>query len=328
MKRSVQILLLFVYLVPLCVNAREETMEERKRRITRKYLRERMDITYSDEVVPGASAEDEDVLASEKFKEPQVDLERQEPGAVIPPPVRPPPVPPVENQNWLLSEEPEADDPYADPFAPDDPYAVDDPFAPKGFKDEPKKTDWTVWGTEKRGSSPTGSQRESRFNWRNQDSSSEQQPGRYDSTRQGIFDPHDPRASSVEGVRPGFPQQETQTFGSPPGQDPSRGKTFDPTFNQERRQSSFPRAAGSATDRSYGSGSQRQPHTGGYVPYKSPYQTQREQRQQQWGSYSEPKQEYRRPDTFQQWKKKNQSRFDPTSEDAFVEEMMPKTRRY
>ena len=323
MKRSVQILLLFACLVPLCVNAREETMEERKRRITRKYLRERMDITYSDEVVPDASAEDEDVLASERFKEPQVDLERQEPGAVMPPPMRPQPIPLVEKQHWLLSEEPEADDPYADPFA------VDDPFAPKKSKDEPKKTDWTVWETEKRSSSPyTGTQRESRFNRRDQGSSREQQSGSYDSTGQGIFDPRNPRASSVEGVQPGFPQQESRAFESPARQDPSRRKTFDPIFNQEQRQSPFSRAAGSSTDRSYGSGSQRQPRTGGYSPYKSPYQAQREQRQQQWGGYNEPKQEYRRPDTFQQWKEKGQPRFNPTSDDAFVEEMMPKARRY
>jgi len=327
MKRSVQILLLFACLAPLCVDAREETMEERKRRITRKYLRERMDITYSEEVVPGASAEDEDIRASEKFKEAQVDLERQEPGAAMPPPVRPPPAPLVGNQHWLLSEESETDDPYANPFAPEDPYAVDDPFAPKEPKNEPRKTDWTAWGRDRDSSPYPDTQRESRFNRRDQGSFSEQQPGNYDSTRQGIFGPYDPRASSVEGVRPGFPQQEARAFGSPAGQDPSRGKTFNPIFNQERRQSLFPHAAGSSTDRSYGSGPQRQPRTGGYVPYKSPYQTQREQRQQQWGSYSEPKQEYRRPDTFQQWKEKNPPRFNPTRDDAFVEEMMPKTRR-
>ncbi|RKX46005.1 MAG: hypothetical protein DRP64_03855 [Verrucomicrobia bacterium] len=325
MKRSVQILLLFACLVPLCINAREETMEERKRRITRKYLRERMDITYSEEMVPGASDEDEDVLASEMFKELQVDLERQEPGAAIPPPVRPPAAPLVENQHWLLSEEDEADDPYAvdDPFAPEDPYAMDDPFAPKESKREPRKTDW---GTERNSAPYSGTQRESRFNRRDQDSARGQQSDSYDSPEQGIFGPRNPRASSDEGVQPGFPQQDPRSFGSSAGQDPSRRTTFGPTFNQERQQSPFPRAAGSSTDRSYGL--QQQPRTGGYAPYKSPYETQREQRRQQWGSgYSEPKQEYQRPDTFQQWKKKNEPRFDPTSDDAFIEEMRPKTRR-
>ena len=103
MKRNVQILLLIACMVPLLVQAEEETMEERKRRITRKYLRERMDITYSDEVVPGADVESDDVLASEKFKETEVDLQRQEPGAVLPPPMRQP-APRTENRNWLLSE--------------------------------------------------------------------------------------------------------------------------------------------------------------------------------------------------------------------------------
>jgi len=325
MKRNVQILLIFACLVPVFAGAREETMEERKRRITRKYLRERVDVTYSEMVVPDADAEDEDVLASEKFKQPQVDLQRQEPGAPILPPVQRP-VSPAENRNWLLSEDSEMDDPYADPFSREDPYA--DPFALKDSKDDSKKkSDWAL-GTEGDSSPYAGAQRESRFNWRNYGPSQGQQSGSYDPTRQGIFNPRDPRASFAEGMQPGFQQQEGQIPGSIGEMDLSRGKTFNSIFNRERSQSPFVRETESPVARSFGSDAQQQQRKGGYTPYRSPYQTQREQRQQpQRGGYSEPKQEYQRKDTFQQWKDRNPTPFDPTSDDAFVNEMMPKIRR-
>ena len=259
MKRNVQILLLFACVVPLLVRAEEETMEARKRRITRKYLRERMDITYSEEVVPGGDAENEDILASEKFKLPEVDLERQQPGAQMPPPVRQP-APRTDNRNWLLSETAEPDDPYADPFAE------------KDSKDEPEKTDWTTWGTEREPSPFIGTQRESRFNGRDDESFSGQQ-------------------AFESGLQP-------RTGGYTPYKSP---------YQTQREQ--------------------QQEQWGGYTPYKSPYQTQREQQQEQWGGYSEPKQEYRRQDPYQQWKKKNPVPFNPMSDDAFIQETMPKTRR-
>jgi len=283
-------------------------MEERKRRIMRKYLRERMDITYSETVVPEASAEDEEVLSSEKFQEPQVDIQRHELGRALPPPVLRP-VPPAQSRNWLLAEDPGPPDPY------------DGPSAAGDSKEELKKTDWTVWGTE-REASPYTTTRESRFSWRDQGFSFGQQSGGYDSTRQqGIFDPRGPSAGDVQS---GFPQQQAnQPFGLSAGSDLSREKTFfTPALNQERPQSPFPHETKSPADQSFGSG--LQPRTSGHMPYKSPYQAQREQRQR---GYNDPEQEYQRLNTFQQWKKKNQLRRDPMSDDAFIEETMPKIRR-
>lgn len=315
MKRNVQILLLFACAVPLLVRA-EETMEERKRRITRKYLRERMDITYSDEVVPGAQVEADDVFASEKFKEPEVDLERQEPGTMLPPPMRQQ-APRKENRNWLLSEPEEPNDPYADPFAR------------KDSKDETGKSDWmTTWGIERESSPYTDTQREGRYNWRENDSFSGEQSGSYDSTRQeGSFGT---RTSFGEGSQSGFPQQWGQPSGSPDGQDFSRGNPFNSIFNPNRAQSTVPPKTETPGDPSFGSDwqsrtggytpykspyqtqrEQQQEQRGGYTPYKSPYQTQREQQQERWGGYSEPKQEYQRQDPYQQWKKKNPAQFDP-----------------
>ena len=317
MKRSVQILLLFTCLAPLFAGAREETMEERKRRIMHKYLRERTTITYSEIAVPEARTEvEEEVLASEKFKQPEVDFQRQEPGMAMPPPA-PRPAPRAESSNWLLSEAPELDDPYANPFAR------------KDSKDEPKKkADWTNWGAERDSSPYADTQRESRFNWRGSGTSFEQQSGGYDPSRQGIFDPRDPRSPYAEDTQQGFQQQGWQAPGPYDGLDLSREKTFDSSFNQRRLRSPFMRETETPATRSFGSGTQQQQQRGGYTPYRNPYQTQHEQRRQQWGGYtSEPKQEYQRKDTFQQWKDRNPTPFDPTSDDAFINEMMPKTRR-
>ena len=316
MKRPVQILLLFACSVSLFAEAREETMEERKRRITRKYLQKRMEITYSDTVVPDTTVEAEEVLASEKFKDPQVDLQRQEPGARMPPPSPPRPRPRAANPNWLLADETETEDPYANPFAR------------KEAKDKPKKkTDWTAWGAERESSPYSILQRDSRFNWSG-----------YDSKRDGLFGS---QRTSAEGVQTGFEskdpasdgrglfgrQQGTQAPYSFGRRDLSRDKTVDPSAQnsfQSPFQSSFLRSPAQSTDQS-SAGFQRQQQ--GYTPYKSPYQTQRDQRKEQWGSYTKPEKDYRKQDPFQQWKEQNPQQFDPMRDDAFINELMPKPRR-
>lgn len=321
MKRNVQILLLIACMVPLLVQAKEETMEERKRRITRKYLRERTDMTYSDEVVPGDDVAAEEALADEKLNQADMEIERHEPGSRPPPPVWQP-APRTQNRNWLLSEPEEPADPYADPFAQEDP------------EDEPKNEAWTTWGTE----------RESRYNESGYDSYYGEQPGSYDSTKQGWTS--DPRTSFGEDMQSGFSQQRGQTFGSSEWLDQSRGNTYNSIFNQNRVQNPVPSGTETPVNPLYDSEWQprtgtytpykspyqmqrekQQEQRGGYTPYKSPYQTRRENQQKQWGGYSAPEQEYQRKDLFQQWKTKNAAPYDPMSEDAFIQKTMPNPRR-
>ncbi len=314
MKRSVQILLLFACSVSLFAGAQEETMEERKRRITRKYLQKRVDLTQGDMVVPDTAVENEEVLSSEKFKDPQVALQRQEPGARMPAPSPQRPRPSAANRNWLLAGDPEAEDPYANPFAR------------KETKDEPKKqTDWTTWGTEREASPYTSpytlAEGESRFNWRS-----------YDSKRQGgLFGSQD---TSSEGIQSAFQsqypardgrslygqQRESQTPYSTGGLDFSRDKTFDSTLIQNP----FLRETTPSTDQSFGFGSRKQP---GYTPYKSPFQTQLDHRKEQWKSYTEPGQKSPKQDPYKKWKEQNPQQFDPMRDDAFIDELMPKTQR-
>lgn len=285
-------------------------MEERKRRITRKYLRERMLITYSDTVVPDARVtEDEGVLVSEKFRQSQEDLAGQEPGVAKPPPKKRP-APRPKNRNWLLSESPELDDPYADPFVLE-----------KSKDESEKPGDWTIWGKESDPSLQMGTERKSRFNFRGSGSSFEQQFG----TSRGAFNSSAPMASVLNDNRP-VPQQQG---GGMPGLnsalDLSQEKAAGSALNPIRLQTPFFRQTPSTSSRAFGS--EEKQHTGGYSPYKRSYQKQDDQRMEQRGFYGDPKQEYRKPDTFQQWKNQNPTQVDPMRDDAFINEMMPKTRR-
>lgn len=292
-------------------------MAERKARITRKYLQERVEISQGEIVVPDAAAEaeEEDVLSSEKFKDAQVDLQRQEPGTRMPPPSAPRPRPrAAANRNWLLADAPEEEE-----------DANANPFSLKSTKAKPaKQTDWSAWGTERDASSPyTITETGNRFNWRNSGT-----------TRQGgLFGSQE---ASTEGLQPGFQSQQypgtegSSLFGrqqqgyqnpySTGGLDLSRGKTADPTLNANP----FLRTPARSADPSSRADTRKQQ---GYIPYKSPFQTQRNQQQQQWGGTTEPSQEYRKKDPFQKWKEQTPLRNDPLRDDAFITEMMPKTRR-
>lgn len=118
MKGIVQIVLIAGMMLPLCHVAQGETMEERKQRIQRKYLREKQDVTRLDMVVPTLE-DDDDIIAAEKRKKNNSSavLNRQQASQ------RPAPVPvrPVQQDepDWWQDYLAAGNDPYADPFAAD-----------------------------------------------------------------------------------------------------------------------------------------------------------------------------------------------------------------
>lgn len=101
---KVVIFIINLLVVSLCSGAVEETLEERKKRIMRKYVRVKATITQSDIEVIGSSGEDERVIASEIMQVEDLEFERQEPGQIIRPPVvqqnRQ-----MNQSNWLLDSE-------------------------------------------------------------------------------------------------------------------------------------------------------------------------------------------------------------------------------
>ena len=336
MKRTVYILILCAGLIPVVAGAREETLEERKKRITRKYLRERAEMTYSEMYVPEAAVEAEELLDSEKFKQPQVDFQRQEGNSIMPRPPARRPAPRVENSNWLLSEEPKQNDPYANPFS--------DPFARKDSTDKTNtKPDWASWGNERDLTPYEKTQRGSNDPYgRYGATPANLQPEGYGSTQQGFFNSQDPRSRSAGTQSSGFQQgdsvwrsrslfgQQQQEGVNPNSMDAldlSRDRTFNSTQAENRLSSPFSRETQSQSGTS-AFGSRTQSGSGRYTPYKSSFQTDYEQRQQQQSGYGEAVQpQYQKQNTFQQWKERNPVRYDPTADDAYIQEMMPKSHR-
>lgn len=306
-------------------------MEERKRRIMRKYLRERTDITYSDEVVPLAGSEDDDdaLLDSEKFKAPEVNLDREEPSRMPPPVWRP--APRTESRNWLLSEDEEQNNPFADPFAPKE-------------SDEPQENNGSFWESEPDSFFYDGTQRGGRYGEGEYDPYSGEQSKSYYLFRQGgMFAPGTSFGSDAQSdfqPQRGRPASPWENMYAPDE------KSLNPAFNSGWTENPYQRTIEApnvrvfrAEDQADFGGytpykspyqlqrEQQQEQRGGYTPYKSPYQLQREQRQEQRRGYTPPKQEYQRQDPLQQWKKRNATQFDPTGNDAFIQETMPKNRR-
>jgi len=321
MKRGIHIVLMLVCLVPLLSSAREESMEERRQRIMRRYLRNRSSIAQSDLEVPVPRTDDELLAETEQRKKSQIDLQRQEGGSSMPPPPpprRPPPM--TQNRNWLLDIDP----------------LVTDPFAPANDTQETpdKKADWTTWGKED--DSPYGGVKyESWFNRKkkeepvvNGNRSGSSQEGIYPA--RGGYNPF-----SFGGNSFGSQQKETV----PPGGNPGLfGRKQESSFgsrglSQEQRndlnqqqgilQSPFMRRSGGLP----GSESKGQQ---GYVPYKSLYETRSEQQkkkqQQQWGGQTQQENEYQKVNPYQEWKKRT-SVYDPAGNNAFINEHMPKSKR-
>lgn len=303
MNKPVQILLLFA-LLPMVGMAREETLEERKQRIVRKYLRENMTITQSDMYVPSdLPSEDEEIINSEKFQGVDIGIEREEgsPSQIIrPPQQRPMPVPRADS-NWLLDNSDEIDDPYADPYA--------DPFS-SGAMDSGSPWD-TYSGTE----SPQKDKRSDPYRYDPNQRQDENQAMTDGQQRSGFGS-----SSGFSGRADSFGQQQRERSTYSSGLDlQKRNRTYGSDPSEGLLTSPYPQLDASS--------SKDAERTQGFQPYKSPYDTQREKRSQQWGAQPEQKQpDYQRPDYQQQWKERNKT-WDPTQDDAYTSEMMKQNKR-
>ena len=116
MKTIVHGVLIAAALLPLC-GAQAETMAERKQRIMRKYLRERQNVEHSDIALPVAE-EDERVINSEKYRNPESMLNQNSSSPNALPMVRPAVIQSAQSDtSWALQDDGDAADLYADPFA-------------------------------------------------------------------------------------------------------------------------------------------------------------------------------------------------------------------
>jgi hypothetical protein len=311
MRKTVQILLLAALLLPLVGDAREETLEERKTRITRKYLRKRMSVAQSGLYVPSdLPEEDERVLESEKYKELEKDAlkKSQETTRPMPLPVRRLPIREQQDSNWLLdgASEDEMVDLFADPFAttqPDDSSSNDRSYwSGQRNDDEQSESRYNPYSSRDQGRSGSSSVWDGR--------NDQQGYGTYGRQTTGMGT--DNKGSAYSGGELGS----KRTYGATP----DSGLLLDTPYPQiDSQDPKFYRR----------SDTEEEKRPGSYTPYKSPYQTRREQQQQKsWSGVdsSTKKQEYQKPSTVEQWKSRNKA-YDPTADDAYINEMMKSDRR-
>jgi len=316
MNRNTYALLTAVLLSLMLNLAQAETMEERKQRIMRKYMRERQDIAQSDFGVPEAEVEDARVLESEQFKEPSVEFQRQPSAATPPPAFRPVPV--QQERNWWL-ETSEADgDLYSDPFAS------------KSADADKSENSWSPWGKREDSSVYGGADN--------------RQPGwRRDDTSPGSPSAYDIRRESGNGFSGSDMTDDGYTSRWAPGpqvNDRMSGYGRQQLDHRGRRESGWGRNSadryGSSTtpgvlpspySSPYGmQGSSARDQAAGYTPYRNPYQSQGEDQRRRSGGSLQPQQpQYTRPDHSQTWKESYKS-WDPTSDNPYLDELMPNQR--
>ncbi len=310
-KRILQIALLSA-LLPQTGIAEEETLEARKQRIMRKYLRESSAITQSDLAVPSDELEEEQVAESEKFQEPDMEFERHKG------PVARPIIPPrqamvqQERENWLLSDIEDEEDPFGEQKAKD---SKNDYWSMLG-----QREDSSIYGSERR---------ERRYGDDRPDASSR--------SRRSRFDVQDEGASSARSVF-GFSREEQfkqEGYGSA-GQEDIFGRTIqntgvaDPVQLQPRRTYGASPDSGmllnipsSQARASEADRLKEDKKRQGYIPFKNLQQMESE-RSQRWGDPALPEQKtYTKPNLYQQYKERNKT-WEPTADDAYLDEMIRK----
>jgi len=315
MGKTVQILLLAALLLPMVGAAREETLEERKKRITRKYLRERVNVTQGDMYVPSdLPPEDERVLESEQFKQTEDALTRERPATPMPPPPQRRPIPQQQETHWLLEGlDDEGRDPYADPFARDKPKEAEtDIWTPMERNEDSR------YGTDRKRNpyeryDPYASRNRYGSSRYGNDTTTRQSPYANRYGVQGNADQTDRYGRSTDSARgPGSTLYTPRSYGVAP----DTGLLASPFTQTETP---------SGTDTYRRPGTPRE--TPGYKPHTSPYQARQQQRNQStYGDRNRPQQEYKKPDAYQQWKKRNDA-WDPTRDDAYIDELMRQNRR-
>ena len=308
MNKPVQIVILLA-LLPLPGLAREETLEERKQRIVRKYLREQATITQSDMIVPSDLPEDERITDSEKFKTAEGSLDREESIAapVLPAP-RPVPVPRAD-ANWLLGD--------AEEIAELDMFGN-----PVEGSVDTESDFWSAWSGESE-TSKKQSRSDRRYDpynrgdersaGREEQSRSYQQESRFGgSSYSGGTDIFGRRQTQPESTTGFGVQDTTRSYGFSTDQ----GLLTSPYQQMDENGNLSP-------------GLSEKERLQGFQPYKSPYSKREEQRQQNsWSTQQgkEQNEQYQRQDSYQQWKNR-QNEYDPTADDAYINQMMQKNRR-
>jgi hypothetical protein len=303
MKKAVQLVLLCI-LIPMAGMARDESLEARKKRIMRKYLREAGELSQVDWMVP-QDTEEKLVADSEKFQPTDLEFEKHE-GIVIQPAVNRRPMMPFSEDGLAAGKADEdlAADPYADPFA----LAKEDGSDEKDFsrrmrRERPDQKD-------SRSASDLFSSRANRYesrldtgrNYRT--SMTEQEQTRPLYQRFSAEGQEDLSGRRTSDDRYASPMQSYRTYGSAP----EEGMLLPvPTMRRDAEREDRLKQ--------------------GQIPFKYRRITSENEEQSQSGQLSSPT--YRRytdPLPYQQFKSREKA-WDPTADDAYVDELIYKVHQ-
>ncbi len=305
MNRIIQTLLFSAVLLG---TASAETMEERKQRIMRKYLRERQELVQS-EVVLFDEREDERVIDSEKFQQGKKSFDQQQGAVVRPFVVKANPARSTQQGNWLLADEDAETDPYADPFSMD-----------AGTEQQGERENrWVLW---QRQQEQMASESQSSTTVRQSYSARES----YSTGRGYSGSGGSTGYSAGYGYAGQQDRSSRYTYGATQGtsygqQTESGYGQYGTTRSGASSSAGMLRYPGSSTQSS-GSTSSGRSSTSGYTPYTSPYQSRQ---QQQSSQQSSQQQEFIRTTPLQKWKSSSES-WGSSSDDAYVNELMQRSR--
>ena len=317
MNRNIYALLTAAVIGSVLSVAQAETMEERKQRIMRKYMRERQDIVQGDFAMPEAVQEDVRVVESEQFNELEEGFERQK-GVTMPRRVQPyQPVPLESERSWWLETAELEEDPLANPFSS------------KADAGEESGDSWSPWSKRDDSSaygSAYGQQRDDRedaypgsqsaFGMQTESGNGSPVSGmpykRYTSRRS----PATRESDQMPGV---YGRQQTDTRATDSRWGLDSAVRYESSPSPGLIQSSLP----SRTDTQGWSSQNKIP---GYTPYKSPYQAEGNEQRRYGGNLQSQSPQYTRPNNYQKWKDSNKA-WDSTSDNLYLDELMRNDRR-
>jgi hypothetical protein len=341
MKRNIQALFIVAFIAAALSVVKAETMEERKQRIMRKYMRERQDIVQSDLGVPENVQDQDDlrVAESERFKEPSLEFKRQESGLTSRPMAPRPAVPVQAERNWWLETAEMEQDPYADPFssARDSEEESKERWSPWGSRDDEsvyaqqQDEQNDTYSGSREGSFISGDAAGQQWNRRRYET--------YPGNRSAFGMQNDPRyGSSLPGTAyDGYTTRRSATFGENermPGYygrqaGGTRGTDADWTLDsggRYRPSQSTGLLQPSLSPYSVSPGLTSQDQATGYMPYRSSYQIQNARQRRSADNLQPQQTPYMRPNNYQKWKDNNTT-WDPSSGNTYLDELMQNQRR-
>ena len=343
MKRYFYYALFFWALFPGLVYSRPaETMKQRRTRLERKYLHKTVEWSSGSGLFPEAPLPEEDAPEDmEKYKKANLFESDDSLSSSSLPRPRPRPVMRKKvNKNWLLAteEEEETEGDASSFFSSKSSTDTEDETSRK------RKQRLALLESMRRDAENSSSSTRSSMGWFGSGMNAQNGEVPSDSQQGGLFsrynnkDPDGRLLPSNSSSSPFGKEKDTESpytlFGGTPSKNrsiPSANSGMTPSYEKRNpyssRKDSFGSSGFSSPFSSKSGSSSRPSRQSNYVPYQTPSATSPflPQDQGKMGGTDPQKNFQRHSSPYQKWKSRTPDQLDPTRDDAFVSEFMPKT---